>query len=241
MTLASVILPTYNERDAIVSILDDLLRVTRAHGLDAEFIVVDDSSPDGTAAAVRARFGTEATVRVHVRGERGLAGAIRRGTQLAHGHTLLFMDTDGNHRPSDVPALVNALGDADVVVGSRFRRGAGGMPTSRVRQMCSRLFNQWACWTLGLPVTDCLSGFFAVRRDVLQEADPDAIFLGYGDYAIHLLYWAARRGASIVEVPVTYGARRGGESKTRFLAIFRDYFATVMRLRYHGLPTKSRA
>lgn len=240
MTLASVILPTYNERETIVSILDDLLRVARAHGLDAEFIVVDDSSPDGTATAVRERFGTEAAVRVHVRGERGLAGAIRRGTQLAHGHTLLFMDTDGNHQPSDVPALVKALGGADVVVGSRFRQG-GGMPSSPVRQMCSRLFNRWACWTLALPVTDCLSGFLAVRRDVLQEADPDAIFLGYGDYAIHLLYWATRRGASIVETPVTYGPRRGGKSKTRFLTIFRDYFATVMRLRLHGLPTKSRA
>ena len=238
MTLVSVILPTYNERETIVSILDDLLRVTRAHEIEAEFIVVDDSSPDGTAAAVRARFGSQAAVRVHVRGERGLAGAIRRGTQLAQGHALLFMDTDGNHQPSDVPALVNALTGADVVVGSRFRQG-GGMPTARGRQLCSRLFNRWACWTLALPVTDCLSGFLAVRRDVLQEADPDAIFLGYGDYAIHLLYWATRRGASIVEIPVTYGPRRGGESKTRFLAIFRDYFTTVMRLRVHGLPTKS--
>ena len=87
-------------------------------------------------------------------------------------------------------------------------------------------------------MTDCLSGFLCLHRRVLEEAEADAIFVGDGGYAIHLLYWAARRRLRLAEVPVVYGARRGGESKTRFLAIFRDYRRTVLRLRRHGLPRK---
>ena len=237
MTLLSVVLPTFNEADTIVSVLDDLLAVAAAHHVPVELIVVDDRSPDGPAAIVRRRFGDEPRVRLHVRDGRGLAGAVRRGAELASGDLLLFMDTDGNHDPIFLPALVEALADADIAVGSRFR-AEGGMPTSWFRETCSHLFNRWACATLRLPVTDCLSGFLCMRRRVLEEADFDAIFVGYGDYAIHLLYWAAQRGVRIAEVPVVYAARRGGESKTRFFSIFRDYLRTVLRVRRHGLPDK---
>jgi dolichol-phosphate mannosyltransferase len=237
MSLFSVILPTFNEADTIVSVIEDLLATADAHGLAVELIVVDDRSPDGTAALVGRQFGDEPRVRLHVRDERGLAGAIRRGAELASGEALLFMDTDGNHDPVFVPDLVKTLADADIVVGSRFCAD-GGMPFSRFRETCSRLFNRWACATLQLPVTDCLSGFLCVRRRLLEDADFDAIFVGYGDYAIHLLYWAARCGARVREVPVVYAARRGGESKTRFIQIFRDYLRTVLHLRHHGLPHK---
>jgi dolichol-phosphate mannosyltransferase len=205
--------------------------------MPVELLVVDDRSPDGTADVVAARFAHEPRVSVHVRDARGLAGAIRCGAEMARGGLLVFMDTDGNHDPAFVPALVEAAATAGIVVGSRFCPG-GGMPTSRFRETCSRLFNRWACATLDLPVTDCLSGFLCVRRDSLEKADFDAVFVGYGDYAIHLLSWAARHGVSIAEVPVVYAPRRGGESKTRFFSILRDYYRTVMRLRREGLPRR---
>ena len=237
MTRVSVVLPTYNDAASLPSVITDLLRHGATHRLGLELIVVEDRSPDGTAAAVRARFAGDPRVRLHVREDRGLAGAVRRGVELATHDLLVFMDTDGNHNPADVPRLVAATAHADIAIGSRFRPG-GGMPTSRFRQTCSRLFNRWACAALALPLTDCLSGFLCVRRAVLEEADADAIFVGYGDYAIHLLYWAARHDLRLAEIPVVYGARRGGESKTRFLRIFRDYRRTVLRLKRHGLAGK---
>lgn len=230
--LVSIVLPTYNERDAICSVLEDLLRVSRASALDVELIVVDDSSPDGTASAVTARFGDPA-VHVHRRAGRGLAGAIRCGIELARGDVIVLMDSDGNHDPSRVPAFVDALPRADLVVGSRFVRG-GGMPMSRLRHLCSLLFNRWACALLRLPVTDCLSGFLCFRPALLAEADRDAIFTGYGDYAIHLLSWVARQGFKVLEVPVSYGARRGGLSKTHFLSILIRYSLAVLRARRSG-------
>lgn len=235
MILVSIVLPTYNERDAICSILEELLEVARANWIDVELIVVDDGSPDGTASTVAARFGGNPAVRLHVRAERGLAGAIRCAIELARGDVIVLMDTDGNHDPAQAIALVHALGQTDIVVGSRFVRG-GGMPMSRVRHVCSLVFNRWACAVLRLPVTDCLSGFLCFRRELLAEADRDAIFVGFGDYAIRLLYWAARRDFKMLEMPAVYGSRRGGTSKTHFLSIFVRYFWTVVRLRFPGGP-----
>lgn len=235
MNLVSIILPTYNEREAISSVLDELLRVARSKAFEVELIVVDDSSPDGTAAEVAARFaGLPALVRLHSRPGRGLAGAIRYGTSLAKGDIIVIMDADGNHPPEVVPKLVQALNRADIIVGSRYLSG-GGMRSSPLRYACSRLFNLCACTILRLPVADCLSGFLCFRRELLAEMDPGAIFIGYGDYAIRLLYWAARRGRRVIEIPTVYDLRRGGNSKTSLPSIFLRYSFTVFRLGLTGL------
>jgi dolichol-phosphate mannosyltransferase len=232
VTGLTIVLPTFNERETIVSVLDDLLALTDDIGVPLELLVVDDSSPDGTAQAVIDRFGPCPGVRVHARSDRGLASAVRDGIDVAKHDGILLMDTDGNHDPRTVPALVRALANADLSVGSRFVPG-GGMPHSRSRQLLSRLFNAWACTLLRLPVHDCLSGFLCFRRRVLESLDTDEIFTGYGDYAIRLLHAVDRHGGVIVEIPAAYGPRRGGESKTRFVAIFARYFASVMRLWRH--------
>jgi len=229
VTGLTVVLPTFNERETIVSVLGDLIDVAKTLDVPVELLVVDDNSPDGTARRVTELFATSPMVRVHVRAERGLATAVRDGIDVAKHDAVLLMDTDGNHDPRTVPALVMALATADVAVGSRFVPG-GGMPHARGRHLLSRLFNAWACRLLGLPVHDCLSGFLCFRRVVLEGVNRDTIFTGYGDYAIRLLHAVNRRGGSLVEVPAAYGPRRGGESKTRFVAIFARYFASVIRL-----------
>lgn len=230
MALVSVVLPTYNERETIASVLADLLGVADRESIPVELIVVDDGSPDGTAADVGGRFGDEPRVRLHRRNGRGLAGAIRTGAEMARGDILVLMDTDGNHNPAQVPELLRRLEGADIVVGSRYVRG-GDMPTSRFRYWCSFLFSRWARWTLRLPVTDCLSGFLCWRRQLLADMPVDAIFVGYGDYAIRLLFWASRRGLRLVEIPTVYGLRRGGESKTSFVSVLWGYSRTVVALR----------
>jgi dolichol-phosphate mannosyltransferase len=227
----SVVLPTFNERDGIVELVGEILAVTRRAQLDAEVLVVDDDSPDGTAAAVAEAFGGDAAVRVLVRrGERGLASAIHRGFEEARGEMLVVMDSDGNHDPALVPLMVRCAEDFDVVIGSRYVLG-GGMLTSAFRYWASYAFNVFIRVVLAQRIHDNLSGYLAFRRGLLARLDARTIFYGYGDYAIRLLWQVVRGGGRVLEIPTVYRFRRGGESKTRFLAYFWTYVASVFRLR----------
>ena len=230
--MISVVLPTYNERDGISELVGEILAVTRGAGLDAEVLVVDDDSPDGTAAHVEETFRGDAAVRVLVRrGERGLAGAIHRGLLEARGETLVVMDSDGNHDPVLVPLMVRCAEDFDVVIGSRYVLG-GGMLTSAFRYWASYAFNVFIRVALAQRIHDNLSGYLAFRRGLLDRLPPaSTVFYGYGDYAIRLLWYVVRGGGRVLEIPTVYRFRRGGESKTRFLAYFWTYMASVFRLR----------
>jgi dolichol-phosphate mannosyltransferase len=227
----SVILPTYNERDGIVELVGEILAVARQARLDAEVLVVDDDSPDGTAAVLEEAFRGDAAVRVLVRrGERGLASAIHRGFREARGDTLVVMDSDGNHDPALVPLMVRCAEEFDVVVGSRYVLG-GGMLTSAFRYWSSYAFNIFIRIVLAQRIHDNLSGYLAFRRGLLERLDATAIFYGYGDYAIRFLWQVVRGGGRVLEIPTVYRFRRGGESKTRFFAYFWTYMASVFRLR----------
>jgi dolichol-phosphate mannosyltransferase len=222
----SVVLPTYNERENVVPLLEELLRLG---GPDVEIVVVDDDSPDGTAEAVTQRFAGEPRVRVAVRkADRGLAKSIRRGIEEARGDAVLVMDTDFNHDPEMVPLMRDLLGYFDVVVGSRFIVG-GGMEDV-FRYYCSWLYNIGVRAALGTRVQDNLSGFFAMRRDQLRELDWDNVFHGYGDYFFRLLHEATGLGMSMIEVPVFYRLRAGGESKTRYVKVLTDYTTALLRI-----------
>ncbi|MBI3456863.1 MAG: glycosyltransferase [Candidatus Rokubacteria bacterium] len=229
--MVSVILPTYNERDGIAELVGEILAIARAAHLDVEVVVVDDDSPDGTAAHLEAVFRTEPAVRVRVRhGERGLATAVRRGLAEARGDLAVVMDSDGNHDPALLPLMARCAEEFDVVIGSRYVLG-GGMLTSAFRYWASYAFNLLIRIVLGLRIHDNLSGYLAFRRSLLERLDPDRIFYGYGDYAIRLLHQVVRRGGRVLEIPTVYRFRKGGESKTRFLAYFWTYLGSVFRLR----------
>lgn len=233
--MISVVLPTYNERDGIAELVGEILAVTRRAGLAAEVLVVDDDSPDGTAAHLAESFREEPALRVIVRrGERGLASAIHRGLREAHGETLVVMDSDGNHDPVLVPLMVRCAEDFEVVVGSRYVLG-GGMLTSAFRYWASYAFNVFIRVVLAQNLHDNLSGYLAFRRPVLDRLPADAetaIFYGYGDYAIRLLWQVLSSGGRVLEIPTVYRFRRGGESKTRFLEYFWTYTLSVFRLRF---------
>jgi dolichol-phosphate mannosyltransferase len=227
----SVVLPTYNERDGIAELASEILAVVRAARLDAEVLVVDDDSPDGTAAHLAEVFRAEPAVRVHVRrGERGLASAIHRGIVEARGETIVIMDSDGNHDPALIPLMARCAEEFDVVVGSRYVLG-GGMLTSAFRYWASYAFNILIRVVLGLRIHDNLSGYLAFRRPLLERLDAGTVFYGYGDYAIRLLHQVVRGGGRVLEIPTVYRFRKGGESKTRFFAYFWTYLWSVFRLR----------
>jgi dolichol-phosphate mannosyltransferase len=222
----SVILPTFNERDNIVALVEELRSRFRAGRYSYELLVVDDQSPDGTGQIVAAAFAEDPGVRVIVRRKNhGLAHSIREGIEHSSGAIILVMDADFNHKPADAVLLFQVAQYVDLVIGSRFTFG-GGM-SNLPRYYLSYLYNIFLRLTLGTRLDDNLSGLFAVKRERIFELDFDKIFWGYGDYFFRLLLLSQRVGFLHIEVPVFYGSRLGGESKTRFLQIFARYTREV--------------
>jgi dolichol-phosphate mannosyltransferase len=225
----SVILPTFNEKDNIVPLVDELRLRFRTGQHSYELLVVDDQSPDGTGEIVAAAFAEDPGVRVIVRRKNpGLAYSIREGIEHSTGDIILVMDTDFNHKPKDAVLLFQVAQYADLVIGSRFTFG-GGM-SNLPRYYLSYLYNIFLRLTLGTRLDDNLSGLFAIRRERICELDFDKIFWGYGDYFFRLLLLSQRAGFLHIEVPVFYGERLGGESKTRFVGIFAKYTREVFYL-----------
>jgi dolichol-phosphate mannosyltransferase len=227
----SIILPTYSEKDNIVELIQAIFATLEPDGLNFEVVVVDDNSPDGTAAAIRQNFDGEKRVKLFVRTqERGLATALRYGIERAAGEILVFMDTDFNHDPAIIPQMIKFLEYYDIIIGSRFVM-AGGME-DRFRQFSSLIYNYGIRLLFGTPVHDNLSGFFSIDREKLASMDLDQIYYGYGDYFIRLLMVAHKRGYRMLEIPVFYRLRMHGHSKTQFLSTFIQYTQALLALRF---------
>lgn len=227
---ASIILPTYKEKDNIVELIQAIFAALEPCALAYEVVVVDDNSPDGTADAVRQNFGGDSRVKLFVRtGERGLATAIRYGVEHSNGAIVVSMDTDFNHDPAILPQMIKFLDHYDIIIGSRFVM-AGGME-DRFRQFSSLIYNYAIRFLFHTPVHDNLSGFFSIHRQKLEALDLDQIYYGYGDYFIRLLMVAHKRGYRMLEIPVFYRLRMHGHSKTQFLSIFTQYSRALLALR----------
>lgn len=226
----SIILPTYNEKDNIIPLVTAIREVLGPRDDRCEIVVVDDDSPDGTGRLVQDRFAGEKGIRCLIRrGEKGLATAVRRGIRESSGEIVVVMDTDFNHRPDMLPQLIDFQKYYPIVVGSRFI-SYGGMRDWR-RYYLSFFYNLFFIRVLlRTHVQDNLSGFFSIRRRILEQLPGDDIFRGYGDYFLRLLYYAARKRFRVLEVPVYYELRPSGESKTRFLPIFALYTKTTLNL-----------
>lgn len=233
---ASVILPTYNEAGNIVKLVEEIRHHLALNHITDEIIVVDDDSSDKTGLLAQKYFSKVPNVRVIIRRkERGLATAILRGLEVAVGDVVVVMDTDFNHEPELVPRLVKKCEKYDFAVGSRFVRG-GGMANKK-REWLSRLFNIFLIRPIiGSPVQDNLSGFFAMRRQELEKLDFDKIFSGYGDYFIRLIYLAKEQGNTFAELPSFYKEREYGQSKSKFLEMFRDYLQAALDIRWGKTP-----
>lgn len=214
------VLPTYNEAQNIARIVRQLLAVCDAPDLPAlSVLVVDDNSPDGTADIVRTRFSSDSRVQLLQGEKRGLGNAYTRGIQhvldTMDVDAVVQMDADFSHSPVDVPRLLRALEDADVVIGSRYVSGGSIDDTwSPRRRMLSRAGNLFARYVAGLyRVRDCTAGFKAIRTPLLRETVP--LRFGVQGYvfqvaSLHALHIA---GARIVEVPIHFSERVAGTTK----------------------------
>jgi len=203
--MLSVVVPTYNEAGSVPKLAERLHAALGAR--DWELVIVDDGSPDGTAdiaAALAPRIPTNVVRRA---GKAGLASAVIAGFAAARGDILVVMDADLSHPPELVPALLSAIEDgADLAVGSRYVAGGGVEDWPLKRQIVSRV----AC-LMGnalVPVRDATSGFFALRRSVI-----DGVTLNPIGFKIGFEVIARGRYRSVVEVPYTFRDRELGASK----------------------------
>jgi dolichol-phosphate mannosyltransferase len=228
----SVILPTYNEKDSIVLLIREILQILGKEGIDHEVVIVDDNSPDCTYAEIVHHYSANPRVVPILRTtEKGLATAILHGILNSTGDKIVVMDTDFNHPPNLIPLLVKTIDYFDIASGSRYVIG-GGMETSWMRFLGSKLFNKFIHYTLGVKTTDNLSGYFAFNRNILKDIDLQSIFYGYGDYFIRFLYVMQKQHRFILELPVVYKDRKGGLSKTNLKNELMRYTGTVLKIRF---------
>ncbi|HLX77617.1 MAG TPA: polyprenol monophosphomannose synthase [Acidimicrobiales bacterium] len=209
-----VILPTYNERDNIESIL------RAAHGVlpDAGILVVDDSSPDGTAEIAGKVAADIGTIELLVRPKKeGLGPAYREGFRwgLEQGYDVLVeMDSDFSHDPSALPRLIAPIEDgAELVVGSRYVPGGAIPDWTTGRRLLSRFGNLYAKFLLGFDVEDSTAGFRAYAATLLQRIDLDEVRADSYGFQVEMTYRASLAGAKIVEVPIEFVDRVEGTSK----------------------------
>jgi dolichol-phosphate mannosyltransferase len=208
-----VVIPTYNERDNVEAIVERVI----ASVAEANVLIVDDHSPDGTGKIADEIAAADPRVHVlHRTAKAGLGGAYIAGFGwgLEHGFDVLVeMDADGSHAPEQLSRLLDALRDADLVIGSRWVPGGTVVNWPKSRELLSRGGNLYTRIALGIDLRDATGGYRAYRRAVLEEIDYRSVVSEGYCFQVDLAWRAARGGFRVVEVPITFAERERGESK----------------------------
>lgn len=213
---AVVVIPTYNEAGSIGEVLDRVL----AADPRVDVLVVDDGSPDGTAELARARAaGVQGGERVHLleRGaKQGLGAAYRAGFGWGLDRdydAMVEMDADLSHPPERLPALLDGLDRADLVIGSRYVPGGETANWSPLRKAISRCGNAYVRLALRLPVRDATAGYRAYRREVLEALPVEAVQSNGYCFQVEMVHRTWREGFRVLELPITFTERAAGVSK----------------------------
>jgi len=210
---AIVIVPTYNEAENIGNLIDKIFSVDS----NLHILVIDDNSPDGTAEIVKRISEKDPRVNLIQRpGKLGLGTAYIEGFKyaLANGYEAIFeMDADFSHNPEDIPRFLDALEDADLVIGSRYLTGVNVINWPLRRLMLSYFANLYTRIITGMPVRDATGGYKCFRAEALKQIDLDKIKTnGYGfQIEMNFRFWA--KGFRVKEIPIVFVDRRNGVSK----------------------------
>jgi glycosyltransferase involved in cell wall biosynthesis len=229
-----VCIPTYDERDN----LPGTLRRLRAAVPEADVLVIDDNSPDGTGQIADELAAADPGVHVlHRAGKAGLGAAyvagFAWGLERAY-DVLVEMDADGSHTPEELPRLLSALHRADVVLGSRWMPGGEVRNWPRSRLVLSRGGNAYVRGALGMPLTDATGGFRAYRASVIRSLALETVASQGYCFQVDLVWQAWQRGHRVVEVPITFVERERGRSK-----MSRDIVAEALwRVTWWGLRSR---
>ena len=230
-----VIIPTYNEKENVVNMIQTVMNLSMAF----DILFVDDGSPDGTAQLIQEQQSVFPN-RIHLlqrTGKLGLGTAYIAGFRWAIVEKYDFiceMDCDFSHTPQDLVRLVDACQQgADMSVGSRYTKGGGVVDWPLKRRIMSRGAGIYVNLILSLGVQDATAGFVCYKRQVLENLDLGGIqFIGYA-FQIEMKYKTKRKGFTIKEVPIVFKDRILGKSKMS-LNIFNEAFIGVLKMRLNG-------
>jgi dolichol-phosphate mannosyltransferase len=235
---ALVVVPTYNERENIERLLNELLALP----FDLHVLVVDDNSPDGTGKFVEAWSRREARVHaLHRPGKLGLGGAYIAGFTWALSHTdaryLFEMDADFSHDPRAIARFLELVRDADLVVGSRYVKGVTVVNWPLSRLFLSVAANVYTRVITGMPLHDATGGFKCFRRAVLEALPLDRIRSDGYSFQIEMNFHVWKRGFRIVEMPIIFTDRLVGQSKMSRRIVWEAAFM-VWKLRFASVLKK---
>lgn len=209
-----IIIPTYNEKENI----RDIISAVFSLGQDFHILVVDDSSPDGTAEIVQElknQYPDELHLTIR-KVKNGLGKAYLHGFDWAlknHYDYIFEMDADFSHNPNDLPKLFEACQTADMSIGSRYCKGVNVVNWPMSRVLLSFFASKYVRLILGIPIHDTTAGFVSFSRKALEQIGLEKVKLkGYG-FQIEMKYRAYKKGLKIVEVPIIFTDRTQGESK----------------------------
>jgi dolichol-phosphate mannosyltransferase len=229
---ALVVIPTFNEAENIPRLIPEILEKDAS----LEILVVDDGSPDGTAALVRDIM--KGNPRVHLierSGKMGLGTAYVAGFKYAiqAGYDFVFeMDADFSHRPVEIPKFLLAAANADLVIGSRYINGVRVLNWPMQRLALSYTANVYTRFMTGLPLHDATGGFKCYRRSVLEAIDLDRIKSNGYAFQIEMSYKAWKKGFRLIEIPIVFFDRTSGVSKMSKHIIYEAvYMLWTLRLR----------
>jgi dolichol-phosphate mannosyltransferase len=227
-----ICIPTYNERDNVPSLVEEILATTDAH-----VMLIDDNSPDGTGQVADLLAQSEPRIQVvHRPKKEGIGKAYVDGFRraLAGGFEVVFqMDADFSHQPRYLPSMIDALRSADMVIGSRYVEGGGTVNWSIARRALSRGSNLYARFLLDVPYRDATAGFVGFRRHVLEAINFETIDATSYAFQVELKYRAHRLGFTIAELPIVFFDRTAGASKLSRSTIAQAV-VRVVELRFKG-------
>ncbi|MGQ9672002.1 MAG: polyprenol monophosphomannose synthase [Candidatus Aminicenantales bacterium] len=231
-----ILIPTYNERENIESLLQEIFRLSLPAELSV--LVVDDNSPDGTGELARRLAEREPRLRVLIRTKRrgrGAAGidgfreALRWGADY-----IIEMDGDFSHQPRFIPALLDSARQFDVVIGSRFVPGGQDRERSLLRRFITFLVRSFIRRYFRLPFRDVSSGFRCFRARVLEAADLDELISVGPSLVLEILLKAWRLGFRITEVPIIFADRKKGQTKLSLTTLLETLLMAIRFKRIYG-------
>ena len=211
-----IIIPTYNERDNIIQLIDDISSRSFSN-TELDILVIDDNSPDGTGNLVERKQALNNRLYLIRREKKlGLASAYLAGFRfgLSQDYKVIFeMDADYSHNPNYLPDLLLKISDFDIVIGSRYIPQGGIENWRWLRRFISKGGNIYSRWILGIPIYDLTSGFRCFRRRVLEQINLDKIKSEGYVFHIEMIYLTYLKGFRITEIPIVFTERLKGKSK----------------------------
>ena len=226
----SIILPSFKEVKNLNLLIDKIFSISKKF----EIIIVDDFSNDGTLDMLKNKKKLFKNIKYLIRYKnKSLSRSIYKGILLTSKRNIIVMDCDFNHNPKDILKLIKNFEKKklDFISGSRFKNV--NLKKLKTRFIFSFFYCLILSKFLGFKSTDSLSGFFIIKKNILQKMNLRKIFYGYGDYFFRLIYYINKKSNKLAEIQIKYGNRIYGSSKTNFLEVFLKYTKEAIKLKIY--------